>query len=148
MNKFNSRKIEADGMKFDSRKEYMRWNELCLLQKAGKIRNLQCQVKYILIPAQTEIIEVYSPKTGNRLKDKEITLEKECSYVADFVYERPVTMEKRYYSNGEHGTMEVVCGMETVVEDVKGYKKGAAYALFVVKRKLMLQEYGIKVREI
>jgi hypothetical protein len=34
-----------------------------------------------------------------------------------------------------------------VVEDVKGYKKGTAYALFVLKRKLMLYRYGIKIKE-
>ena len=33
-----------------------------------------------------------------------------------------------------------------VVEDVKGYRKGAAYELFVIKRKLMLYRYGIKIR--
>lgn len=35
-----------------------------------------------------------------------------------------------------------------IVEDVKGYTGGAAYRLFAVKRKLMLQRYGIEVREI
>lgn len=34
-----------------------------------------------------------------------------------------------------------------IVEDVKGYKKGAAYALFTLKRKLMLYRYGIHVKE-
>lgn len=35
-----------------------------------------------------------------------------------------------------------------IVEDVKGCKTGAAYSLFVIKRKLMRQKYGIEVREI
>lgn len=125
--KYHSRKIVQDGMTFDSRKEYMRWCELCLLQKAGKIHSLERQAKYILIPAQTRTVERISPKTGKRLKDKVVTLEQECSYVADFVY----------WKDGQQ-----------IVEDVKGYKKGAAYALFVIKRKLMLQEYGITVKEI
>lgn len=36
-----------------------------------------------------------------------------------------------------------------VVEDVKGYSdpKSAAYRLFTVKRKLMLQVHGITIRE-
>ena len=34
-----------------------------------------------------------------------------------------------------------------VVEDVKGYKKGAAWDLYVLKRKLMLYRYGIKIKE-
>lgn len=38
-------------------------------------------------------------------------------------------------------------GGQFVVEDVKGYRRGNAYALFVIKRKLMLYRYGIKVKE-
>ena len=34
-----------------------------------------------------------------------------------------------------------------IVEDVKGYRGGSAYDLFVIKRKLMLYRYGIKVKE-
>ena len=54
-------------------------------------------------------------------------IEKECSYYADFVY-----MDR-------NGTQ--------IVEDTKGYKKGAAYDLFVIKRKLFLQRYGIRIKE-
>ena len=55
--------------------------------------------------------------------------ERACNYIADFVYQ------------------DIRTG-ETVVEDVKGYKKGAAYNIFAIKRKLMLWRYGIKVQEI
>lgn len=55
--------------------------------------------------------------------------ERACNYIADFVYQ------------------DVRTG-ETVVEDVKGYKKGAAYNIFAIKRKLMLWRYGIKVQEV
>jgi hypothetical protein len=30
---------------------------------------------------------------------------------------------------------------------VKGYRKGAAYELYVLKRKLLLARYGLRVRE-
>lgn len=53
--------------------------------------------------------------------------ERSVKYIADFVYKK---------------------GGETVVEDVKGYRKGGAYAMFVIKRKLMLLNYGISVKEI
>ena len=53
--------------------------------------------------------------------------ERAVKYVADFVYLR----------NGQR-----------VVEDVKGFRKSTAYAVFAIKRKLMLQKYGIEVREI
>lgn len=49
------------------------------------------------------------------------------NYIADFVYYK-------------HGKM--------IVEDVKGCKKGVAYQLFSVKKKLMLQKYGIWVEEV
>jgi hypothetical protein len=112
MSKYKSRKVVADGMVFDSRKEYQRWCELSLLEKAGEIHNLQRQVKYVVIPAQ---------------KENGKTVERQCSYIADFVYEK----------DGK-----------TVVEDVKGYKKGQAYAVFSIKRKLMLKEYGIRIVEV
>lgn len=35
--KYNNRKIEVDGMVFDSKKEASRYEELLLLQKAGAI---------------------------------------------------------------------------------------------------------------
>lgn len=56
-------------------------------------------------------------------------VERECSYYADFVYK-----------DNETG--------QTVVEDVKGYKKGSAYQLFTIKRKLMLFRFGIRIVEV
>lgn len=53
--------------------------------------------------------------------------ERACTYIADFVYQ-------------EDG--------RTVVEDVKGQRWGAAYNLFVIKRKLMLHVHGIRVIEV
>lgn len=50
-------------------------------------------------------------------------VERECSYKADFVYE-------------EDG--------KTVVEDVKGFRTKE----YVIKRKLMLWRYGIRIREV
>lgn len=115
-NKFHARKTEVDGYLFDSEKEAERYIQLKILEKAGEIKNLELQKKYVLVPKQTEMV-----------KGKSKVIEKECAYVADFVYE-------------EDG--------ETVVEDVKGFKKGAAYSVFTIKRKLMLFKYGIKVREV
>jgi hypothetical protein len=99
---------------------------LLWLEKAGAITDLQKQVKFVLIPAQYETFERYG-KNGKRLKDGKRLLEREVAYIADFVY----------FENGEK-----------VVEDTKGYKKGTAYDLFTIKRKLMLSVHGIRVREI
>lgn len=123
MSKYNSRKVTVDGITFDSAKEAKRYKELRLLERAGTITDLQLQVKFVLIPAQRE-----PDKTGPRggtIKGK--LLEREVSYVADFVYKK----------NGE-----------TIVEDVKGYKGSTAYDIFVLKRKLMLWVYGTMVVEI
>ena len=123
--KYHNKKVVADGITFDSTKELKRWNELRLLEKAGAISDLRRQIKFILIPAQREP-DTVGPR-GGTIKGK--LLERECAYIADFVYRDMVTDK-------------------TVVEDVKGYKDGQAYALFTIKRKLMLERYQIQIREV
>ena len=54
MGKYYSKKVTRDGMTFDSVKEYKRYCELRLLEKAGAIADLQRQVEFELIPAQRE----------------------------------------------------------------------------------------------
>lgn len=125
MRKYHNRKVVVDGIVFDSMKEANRWKELKVLERAGQVRDLQRQVKFRLIPAQREWTDE-TTATGKPKKGK--LLEHECSYIADFTY------KNRY------GLL--------VVEDVKGYKKGEAYALFVIKRKLMLWVHGIRIKEV
>lgn len=69
--KYHSRKVVVDGESFDSVKEYRRWCELKLLERAGKIVDLKKQVKFELIPPQ---------KVDGKIA------ERACTYVADFVY--------------------------------------------------------------
>lgn len=71
MAKYHNRKVTRDGETFDSVKEYRRFCELRLLERAGAVTDLQRQVKFELIPAQ-------------RIDGK--VAERACSYVADFVY--------------------------------------------------------------
>ena len=129
MRKYKNNPVELDGIKFDSKLEDKRYGELKLFERAGKITDLQRQVKFELIPAQYETVERYSDKTGKKLKDGKRLLEKECSYIADFVY----------FIDGQ-----------LIVEDVKGYRdpQSAGYAKFVIKRKLMLYLHGIKIQEV
>ena len=139
--KYGNKKVEIDGHVFDSRKEARRYQELRLLEKAGAIQNLQTQVKFVLIPAQYEPDTI--GKRGGIRKGK--LIERECSYIADFVYDVPITIEKQYTAKtGEVGTMTVCCGIETVVEDTKGFRTKD----YIIKRKLMLHEYGIRIKEI
>ena len=114
-NKYHARKVVAQGQVFDSEKEYARYLELKLLEKAGEISGLERQVKYDLIPKQMD--------------EEGKMIERPTVYVADFQY--------RDNNTGEF-----------IVEDVKGYRRGQAYAVFSLKRKLMLWRYGIKIREV
>lgn len=128
MSKYKNRKVSVNGLIFDSAKEGKRYTQLLEKQRNGEISALQTQVKYVLIPSQHEIYERYGKK-GQKLKDGKRLLERECAYIADFTYIDNSTGE-------------------TVVEDVKGYKRKGAYDLFTVKRKLMLYMHGIKIKEV
>lgn len=119
MNKYNAREVIDNGEKFDSQKEHRRYKELLLLQRAGEISGLMRQVSYELIPPQTVTVE-----ENGKIKKRAL---RRTSYVADFVYTK----------NGE-----------IMIEDVKGCRKGAAYTIFSIKRKLMLERYGVLVREV
>lgn len=77
MRKYRNKPTELDGIRFDSRREAVRWAELRLLEKAGEIYDLQRQVPFTLIPAQRDI-------QGR-------VIEREAKYVADFTYRRPET---------------------------------------------------------
>ena len=71
-NKYHNKKAIVDDIKFDSKKEAKRYNELKLLEKADIIKNLQRQVKFELQPSFK-----YNNKTIRAI-----------NYIADFVYEK------------------------------------------------------------
>lgn len=123
MSKYHNKKVIIDGEVFDSKKEARRYCELIMLQKAGEIRLLQRQVKYVLIPPQHQTFERYGKK-GQRLKDGQSSLEKECAYIADFQY---------HTKDGK-----------LVVEDTKGVRTKD----YIIKRKLMLWVHGIRISEV
>ena len=127
--KYYSKKVTVDGITFDSKKEYLRYRELMLLESAGVISGLELQKRFELIPAQYETYARYG-KRGQRLKDGRRCVEQSVCYVADFYYKD---------KNGD-----------PVVEDTKGYRNPSTsgYAYFVLKRKLMLYVHGIRIREI
>lgn len=70
-NKYHAKKVVKDGHTFDSKKEAGRYTELKILEKAGIISRLKCQVPFELIPAQYE--------NGK-------CIERSCKYFADFTY--------------------------------------------------------------
>ncbi len=122
--KYGNRKTVVDGITFDSKKEANRFRELQLLERAGKITALQRQVKYVLIPTQREFSnEIYKKGAHQGHFKPGKVLEKECSYIADFAY----------IQDGAY-----------VVEDTKGVRTEA----YKIKRKLMLERYGIQIKEV
>ena len=127
--KYGNNKIKNTFGVFDSELEWGRYVFLSNRQKEGEISDLRRQVEYLLIPAQygTQIRHL-------KTKDKEmrVLLERPCSYIADFVYER----------NGK-----------TIVEDCKGEDKkykgkrfSTETAAFKIKKKLMLYIHNIQIK--
>ena len=129
--KYGNKKVRYNGQIFDSQKEALRYAELKLLEKAGKIKNLELQKVYELIPAQYEETgEVYKRGKFAGQPTRGKCLEQSVTYKADFSY---------IDENGKR-----------IVEDVKGYRDpaGGAQARYIIKRKLMLYVHGIRVKEI
>lgn len=104
-NKYHAQRVGGHG----SRKEHRRASRLKMMQLAGLISDLREQVPYELIPTQRDAAGTL--------------LERNCRYVADFVYKD---------SDGN-----------LVVEDTKGMRTPE----YVIKRKLMLQVHGIRIKE-
>ena len=69
--KYGNKKVEVNGIQFDSKREARRYLDLKAMEMAGQIQNLQLQVRYELIPSQ-------------RIDGK--VVERSCDYVADFTY--------------------------------------------------------------
>lgn len=69
--KYNAKKIKIDGHTFDSKREAQRYCELKLFLRAGEIKNLVLQPRFLL---QDEFFD------KNEIKHKKI------EYVADFLY--------------------------------------------------------------
>lgn len=108
--KFGNRKTVFNGEVFDSLKEANRYRELLILQGTGKIKDLNRQVKFTLLPSQKD--------TNGK------TIERPINYYADFVYTDTATGKQ-------------------VVEDVKGMRTDA----YILKRKIMLAWFGIRIKE-
>lgn len=124
--KYNASKCIVDGIKFDSKHEAERYLELKLLERGNIISDLRLQVEFELIPNQYAAEKRYG-KNGKPLKDKQVLLERKCSYLADFVYIENETQE-------------------TVVEDAKSpITRTPEYR---IKKKLMLYRYGIRIKEV
>lgn len=117
-NKYHASKLTTTEGTFDSRKEYNRWCELKLLERAGKISRMCRQQEFTLVPEQREP-DVVGPRGGVK---RGKVLERPVCYVADFLY---------------------VQDGQIIVEDSKGMRTPE----YIIKRKLMLHIYGIRILE-
>ena len=120
--KYHAKKVTQNGITYDSKKEARRHSELLLLERAGVITELKRQVKFVLLPAHYEAFERYG-KNGQRIKDGQRCVERAVFYVADFTYKQDGKL---------------------VVEDVKGIRTKE----YILKRKMLLHFYNIKIREV
>jgi hypothetical protein len=124
MNKYMNKKVEVDGIIFDSQKESRHYLKLKAQKEAGEIASFDRQCSFLLIPKQSITITVTDAK--GRQKQKEKVIEHACTYIADFVVEHL------------DGTKEVV--------DCKGAR--GLDAKYPIKRKLLLWRFGIRVQEV
>ena len=121
--KYNNKTFEADGYKWDSKKEYQRWLVLKEAEAQGVITDLQRQVKFELIPAVREEY-VEHLKTKDKIKTR--TLQLAICYTCDFTYRK----------DGEY-----------VVSDVKASPKMLPKE-YVLKKKILFALKGILIKEV
>jgi hypothetical protein len=118
--KYKNKRVEFDGLIFDSLKEKRRYCELQILQKQGIISDLRLQVPYELLPAIYEDVTI---QLKTKTKTKRKLVQRATTYVADFVYTRD--------------------GKE-VVEDTKGFRTKE----YELKKKMMRSLLGIEIQEL
>lgn len=94
--KFFHKKVEIDGIKFDSKAEGEWYLKLKELERTGEISDLKLQPVYEIIPKLTKIIPVRL-KTKTKWVTK--VIERNAVYTADFEYTDNAT--------GQRVTMEI-----------------------------------------
>lgn len=124
-NKYGNKKVEYNGLKFDSKKEKDRYIFLKEQERIGNIQDLQLQVRYELIPAiKEEYVEHL--KTKDRVKTRTVQLA--ITYTCDF----------QYYKNGV-----------IVTEDVKASPKSASLdKSFILKEKIFRWKFGRSIKRV
>lgn len=123
--KYNNKKVEYDGLKFDSKKEMQRYIVLKKAEEDGLISDLKLQPKYELIPAVKEMV---TKQLKTKTKEVERTIQLPITYSADF----------SYYKDGVY-----------VVEDVKASPNFASLdKAFLIKEKLFRWKYGYGIKRV
>jgi hypothetical protein len=105
--KYHNRKAMVDGIRFDSQREAKRYQELRLLERAGKITNLKVHPEYQIFVK------------GDRV----------CKYVADFSY----NICDRYLGLPGSEVVEDVKGVRTEAYRLKKRLMKAAHGIEIVE---------------
>lgn len=124
-NKYNAKKVEFDGLVFDSKKEKARYELLKEAYDKGLISDLQRQVRYELEPP---VVEEYEEQLKTKVVKKTRTLQRGIYYTCDF----------QYIKDGE-----------LVVEDVKSSPAQAKLdKAYQIRKKLLFARHRIKIYEV
>lgn len=107
-----------DRIRFQSQREARRYDELMLMLRGGAIRKLKLQPQFTLQ-------ESFVSPDGKRVQA--------IRYIADFSYEKKITSLP-------------MDSWEFVVEDVK--VKATQTPQYRTKKKLMMEKFGIEIKEI
>lgn len=121
--KYKNKKVEYDGLTFDSTKEFKRYMFLKEQEDRGVISGLERQIKYELIPSIKEDY-VEHLKTKDKIRTR--TLQLAITYTCDF----------KYMYDGKE-----------VIEDVKASPKMIPND-YILKEKLMFWRYGIRIKRV
>ena len=130
--KYHNEKAEADGIKFDSRKEARRFCQLKLAMELGVIEDLRLQVDFTLI-------EAYTDAKGER--------HQALRYKADFTYK---VRSAGYDHMAQLGCEDIEYWRSLwpgalVIEDVKS--EGTKTRVYINKKKMMA-DMGYQIREV
>lgn len=129
--KYHNEPDNRGNLRFDSKKEARRFDELMVMLRAGEIRNLRLQ-------AQFTLQESYLTPEGERVRA--------IRYVADFFYEQ-LTCCNMLRTQGE-GYVPSANELRwlPVVEDVKS--KATKTAQYELKKKLLKERFNITIMEV
>lgn len=120
-NKYRNCKVTTEsGETFDSRKEYQYYNHLLQQQEEGKIRELQKQVKFVLIPKQ----QLKNPVKGKSRTTRSLSA---VNYIADFTY-----------ISNEDNVLHVI-DTKSPVTKTKDY---------IIKKKMLKFFYDLEIEEV
>lgn len=124
--KYGAKPTMVDGIRFASKKESRRYQELKLLEKAGELWDLELQPKFdLLVPSTTGTV-VGASKALVRQAETGSGLIRIGRYTADFAY-----YDRR---DGR------------VIEDVKS--RATATEAYRLRKKHVEAQYGVSIREV